>query len=118
VDWCTLVFKRAVAESVSQVKHGVFRRRVGSGWLKLSHSNGLCPIIQFQDTRIIWEAIELKLHPDNMNGKGFSLSKAWKPPLLQILKKQRKDPLSKKSDLVLTIQNQPFSEQHPLQLHL
>jgi hypothetical protein len=62
------------------------------------HSSDLCHSIQFQDTRIlamktgcmeciIREAIEMKLHPNNMNRKeGFFLSKAWKP-LLQILKK-------------------------------
>jgi hypothetical protein len=56
-------------------------------------------IIQFQDTRIlatktecmeciIREATEIKLHPNNMNREGSSLSKAWKL-LLQTLKKQR-----------------------------
>jgi hypothetical protein len=34
---------------------------------------------------IIREAIEIKLHPDNMIREGFSLSKGWKP-LLQTLK--------------------------------
>jgi hypothetical protein len=55
------------------------------------HSINLGHCIQLQDTsilakklrcmdRIIREAIEIKLHPNNMNREdGFSLSRSWKP---------------------------------------
>jgi hypothetical protein len=85
------------------------------------HSIDLGHRVQFQDTRIlpmktgckehiIREAIEIELHPNNVNREGFSLSKAWKP-LLQTLKEWRKPlPSVRKVDflLVLTIPNQPF----------
>jgi hypothetical protein len=39
---------------------------------------------------IIMEAIEIQLHPNNMNREdGFFLSKAWKP-LIHALKEQKK----------------------------
>jgi len=61
------------------------------------HSINLSHCFQFQDTsilamrsgcmeHIIREAIEIELHPDNMNREeGFSLIKSWKP-LLQTVK--------------------------------
>jgi hypothetical protein len=43
----------------------------------------------------IKEATEIELHPNNMNREeGFSLNKAWKPPL-QTLEEHWKAPLSK-----------------------
>jgi len=48
------------------------------------------------------EAVEIELHPDNINGeKGFSLSKTWKP-LLQTLKGWKKAPITKEEWFTLS----------------
>jgi hypothetical protein len=66
------------------------------------HSINLGHDIQFKDTRVLAtvsrrieyinrEAIEIKLHPSNMNREeGFSLIKSWKP-LLQALEGGREE---------------------------
>jgi hypothetical protein len=84
------------------------------------HSINLSTISRFKDTRIMAtssgcmecisrEAVEL--HPDNMNGEGFSVSKSWML-LLQTLKEQKKPPFSKEEGLPLNFYHPRISPFH------
>jgi hypothetical protein len=57
-------------------------------WIQLQKTSILAKKLRWMDL-IIREAIEIELHPNNMNREdGFSLSRAWKP-LIRDLKERR-----------------------------
>jgi hypothetical protein len=84
------------------------------------HSTNLGHRIQLQDNsilstkfrymdRIIREATEIELHPDNMITKdGLSLSRSWKP-LVHSLKGRRKPPIQKQCLSCLVARPEPMS---------
>jgi hypothetical protein len=95
--------KSAVAEHSITTSH----RIIFDGTIKLGTAT------KYMD-RLVKEAIEIRLHPDNFNRDGFNLSHTWRP-IINMLKLPRSAPMAKQGQA--QVENQPRPPVHRQDLY-